>query len=83
MRIETSGEYAWRTDLYDDAGDALDEPTRSGAIDASCEFTQAMLPALAEAVEHEDMTKELAEILSTRVVDIEYELSTGVSVRDS
>jgi hypothetical protein len=34
-----------------------------------------MLPALAEAVEHEDMTKELAEILSTRAVDVEYEVS--------
>ena len=31
-----------------------------------------MLPALERAVEHEDMTEELAEILSTRVVDVEY-----------
>jgi len=28
------------------------------------------------------MTEELAEILSNRVVDVEYEVSTGVSVRE-
>ena len=33
-------------------------------------------------VEHPDMTEELAEILSTRVVDIEYEVSTGVTARE-
>ncbi|GAA0453570.1 hypothetical protein GCM10008985_06640 [Halococcus dombrowskii] len=81
MRIETSGKYAWRIDLYDDVGELLDESTRSGAVDGACEFTQQMLPALAKAVEHPDMTEELAEILSTRVVDVEYEISTDVSVR--
>jgi hypothetical protein len=46
MRIRTSGDYDWRTDLYDDAGEQLGEPTRSGAIDGACEFTRRMLPAL-------------------------------------
>ena len=55
---------------------------RVGAVEASAEFTQAMLLALAKAVEHEDMTEELAEILSNRVVDVEYEVSTGVNVRE-
>jgi hypothetical protein len=41
-----------------------------------------MLPVLERAVEHPDMTKELADILSTRMVEVEYEVSTGVSVRD-
>lgn len=80
MRIETTGDYAWRTDLYDDVGDQLGENTRSGAIDASAEFTRQMLPALAEAVEHPDMTEELAETLSTRSVDVEYRVETGVTV---
>ena len=53
----------------------------SGAVDGACEFTQAMLPALRRAVEHPDMTEELAEILSTRVVNVEYRVETGVSVR--
>ncbi len=61
--------------------DLLDENTRVGAVEASCEFTQAMLPALAKAVEHEDMTEELAEILSTRAVDVKYEVETDVTVR--
>ena len=80
MRIETTGDYAWRTDPYDDVGDQLGENTRSGAIDASAEFTRQMLPALAEAVEHPDMTEELAETLSTRSVDVAYRVETGVTV---
>ena len=81
MRIRTSGESEWRLGLYDDIGDLLDESTRSGAIDASCLFTRQMLPALAKAVEHPDMTEELAEVLSTPTVDVEYQVETGVQVR--
>ena len=40
-----------------------------------------MLPALEKAVEHPDMTEELAEILTTPTVDVEYQVETGVSVR--
>ena len=40
MRIETSGKYAWLTDLDDNVGDLLDENTRSGAVDGACEFTR-------------------------------------------
>ena len=65
----------------DDVGDLLDENTRSGAIDASCLFAQQMLPALAKAVKHPDMTEDLAEILSTPTVKLEYEVETGVNVR--
>jgi hypothetical protein len=80
MRIRTDGKFAYREDLVDDVAAALGENTRVGAVEASAEFTQAMLPALAKAVEHEDMAPELAEVLSTRVVDVEYEVPTGVSV---
>ena len=62
-------------------GDVLDENTRSGAIDASCEFTQQMLPALKRAVKHPDMTPELAEVLSTPTVYVEHRIETGVNVR--
>ena len=82
MRIRTDGKFAYREDLVDDVADLLDENTRVGAVEASCEFTQAMLPALAEAVDHPDMTPELADVLSTRAVDVEYEVSTRVSVRE-
>jgi hypothetical protein len=81
MRIRTSGDYEWRLGLYDDVGALLDENTRSGAIDASCLFTRQMLPALEEAVEHPDMTEELAEVLTTPTVAVEYRVETGVSVR--
>jgi hypothetical protein len=40
-----------------------------------------MLPALAKAVEHPDMTEDLAEILTTPTVDVEYRVETGVNVR--
>ena len=82
MRIRTDGKFAYRKDLVDDVADLLDENTRVGAVEASCEFTRQMLPALQKAVEHPDMTEELAEILSTRVVDVEYEVSTSVNVRE-
>ena len=72
MRIETTGDYAWRTNLYDDVGEQLGESTRSGAVDGACESTRQMLPALERAVKHPDMTEELAEILSTRTVNVEY-----------
>ena len=82
MRIETSGEYGWRTDLYDNAGDLLGESAHSKAIDGACEFTCQMLPALERVVEHPDMTEDLAEVLSTPMVEVEYRVERGVNVRD-
>ena len=81
MRIETSGDYGWRLGLYDDVGELLEENTRSGAIDGACLFTRQMLPALEKAAEHPDMTEELAEVLSTPTVDVEYQIEISVSVR--
>ena len=80
MRIQTDGNYQWRLELYDDVGDLLGENTRSGAIDGVCLFTRQMLPALNRAVDHPDMTEDLAEILSTLTVDIEYRVEAGVTV---
>lgn len=82
MRIRTSDKFAYREDLYDAAASALGENTRTGGLDASAEFTRQMLPALAEAVEHPDMSEELAEILSTNAVEVEYRVERGVTVRD-
>jgi hypothetical protein len=81
MRIETSGDYAWRADLYDDVGDRLEESTRSDAVDTACAFTHEMVANLERAVEHPDMSEELAEILSTQVIEVEYETNTDVNVR--
>lgn len=82
MRIRTNGTHQWRTDLYDDVADLLDENTRSGGIDASCEFTRSMIRNLERAADHPDMTEELAEILSTPQVEVEYRVESGVNVRD-
>lgn len=80
MRVNTADRYAWRKDLYDQAGDLLGESTRSGALDASTEFVTEMLPALQRAADHPDMTPELAEILSTSAVTLTYEVRTSVDV---
>jgi len=81
MRIPPSGDSEWRLGLYDDVGDLLGETMRSGAIDASCLFARQILPALNRAVEHPDTTEELAEILTTPTVTVEYRVETGVSIR--
>ena len=82
MRVNTADSYAWRLDLYDDVASMLGESTRSGGIDASCEFTRQMLRNLERAADHPDMTEELAEILSTDQVELEYRVETGVNIHD-
>lgn len=82
MRINTNGAYAWRTDLYDDVGELLDEPTRSGTIDASCEFTRRMLTNLDQAIDHPDMTPELAAMLSTPRVSVAYHIETSIEINE-
>ena len=77
------GRYEWRTDLYDEAGGLLNERTRSVDRAAACVFATEMIPALQEAVEHEDMTEELAEILSTDEVEVEYNIKKGITVHDN
>ena len=81
VRINTSDKFAWRKDLYDDAGDVLGENTRSGAIDGSAEFTREMVGQnLPKAMAHPDMTEELAEILSTNKVQLEYRIETDIHI---
>jgi hypothetical protein len=80
MRIQTDGDYEWRTDHYDRTANRLGEETRSGGIDGACGFTREMLDNLEEAVEHPDMTEELAEVLSTQRVEVEYRVETGVNI---
>ena len=82
MRINTDGDYEWRLDLYDRTADRLGENTRTRTIDESCEFTLAMLNKLEEAIDHPDMTEELAEVLSTDTVRLTYEVTTDVAIGD-
>ena len=80
--IRSSGDYAWREDLYDRVGEQLGERTKAGAIDGACEFTEEMLLNLERAMEHPDMTEELAEILSTKLARLEYRVETDVRIND-
>ena len=72
MRIRTNHDHAWRADLYDQAAKAFDESTRTGGIDAACEFSTQMLKNLECAAEHPDMTEELAKTLSTNNVKMKH-----------
>ena len=80
MRIRTDGEYDWRTDLYDETAEQFGVGTKSGGIDAACEFSTQMLRNLERAAEHPDMTEDLAEILSTADVTVEHRVVTGVKI---
>lgn len=80
MRIRTSGESEWRLELYD-VGALLNENTRSGAIDGACLFTREILRNLEQAVEHPNMTEDLADMLSTAGVEVSYEIKRDVSVK--
>lgn len=82
MRINTTDKYEWRTDLYDRVGNLMNESTRSGAVDASAQFTEEMMHNLERAMDHPDMTPELAALLSTSQVELEYRVESGVDVRD-
>lgn len=80
VRINTTGKFEWRKALYDRVGDILGENTRSGAIDGAAEFTEEMVPNLEAAANHPDMTEELADILSTRKVRVDYEVRSGIHI---
>ena len=41
-----------------------------------------MFSNLERAIEHPDMTPELAQVLSTSVVKLEYRVETGVQIND-
>ena len=80
MRIRTDGEYDWRTDLYDKTAERFGVGTKSGGIDAACEFSTQMLRNLERAAEHPDMTEDLAELLSTANVTVKHRVVTGVEI---
>lgn len=83
MRINTSGAQSYRQELYNDAAEALGQGTRSGGLDEAARFALAMLGdpgragdrgVLERALEHPDMTPELAELLSTPQVRLRYDV---------
>lgn len=57
MRINTNGEKDYRTELYKRTAERFGVGTKSGGIDAACEFSTQMLRNLERTAEHDDMTK--------------------------
>lgn len=82
MRINTADNYEWRKDLYEDMSELFDENTRSAGIDSACLFSREMLANLERAMDHPDMTPELAALLSTSQVELEYRIESGVHIND-
>ena len=70
----------YRTDLYERTAERFDVGTKSGGIDAACQFSNQMLRNLERAAEHEDMTAEFADLLSTANVTVEYHVETGLEI---
>jgi hypothetical protein len=83
MRIKTDGKHEYRLDQLRRIMQATAEGTKSGAFDFSTEFTLRMLDNLDQAVNHPDMTEELAEILSTPTVSLTYQVETDLDVKPS
>ena len=80
MRIKTDGKHEYRLDQLRQIMQATGEGTKSGAFDFSTEFTLQMLENLEQAVCHPDMTKELAETLSTPSAEIAYQIHTDIEL---
>ncbi|WP_243838021.1 hypothetical protein [Halobacterium sp. R2-5] len=81
MRIRTDGDYAHRLDAIESAMEALDENTKTAAVIAACEHARQDRKAKQKALAHPDMTPELAEILSTSVLELSYETHTSLDTR--
>ena len=80
VRIKTDEQYDWRNEQYEQAAQQLGEVTKSKGIDAATAFAIEMLSNLERAIDHPDMTEELAEVLSTEQVRLTYEVTTAIDV---
>lgn len=80
MRIRTNGDYDWRTGLYNETAESFGVGTKSAGIDAACQFSIQMLRNLERAAKHEDMTEELADVLSTADITVEHHVETGLEI---
>jgi hypothetical protein len=78
MRIRTDGDKSYRQGIIEQAMRALDENTKTDAVLAACSHASEDREAKKEALNHPDMTPELAEILSTREMELTYEVETAV-----
>ena len=82
MQIKTDGNYEYRLDQLRQVMQQADENTKAGAFDFSTAFTLQMLRNLDQALDHPAMTEELADVLSTPSVELEYQIETGMKVNE-
>ena len=82
MRIRTDGKYEYRTDAIESAKKALNETTNTVAVIGACEYARKMRRNLERAADHEDLTPELAALLSTTEIPVEVRRETSVGKSD-
>ena len=80
MRIRTDGKYAHRKDEIATAARRWG-CNKTKAVLRSCEFSRQMMDNLEQAIEHPDMTEDLAEVLSTPYVTLDYHIETSMDIR--
>lgn len=78
MRIRTDGDYAHRLNVIQAAMDVFEENTKTAAVLAACEHARQDRKAKQKALEHPDMTPELAEVLSTSQLQMGYDITTKI-----
>lgn len=58
--------------------DALNENTKTAAVLAACEHARQGRQAKEKALEHPDMTPDLADVVTTSEVQLAYETTTTI-----
>lgn len=77
MRIRTDGKYQYREDEIEWASKFWD-CNKTEAVLRSIEFTRQINAAFEKAIQHPDMTEELAKLLSTSEIQLIYEINTSI-----
>ena len=80
MQIKTDGNHEYRLDQLRRVMQQANENTKAGAFDFSTAFTLQMLRNLDQALDHPDMTEELADVLSTPSVELKYRTETELHI---
>lgn len=80
MRIKDDGRYEWRREQYEQAAEVFGERTKSKGIDQATAFAIEMVENLEQAAQSDDMTPELAAILSTDQVNLRYEIESEIAI---
>ena len=85
LRIRMDGKFAHRKDAIEGVAKTFDR-NKTGAVLKACEFATRMIDGmrqpsiLARALEHPDMTPELAEVLSMPEAELEICRETNIRV---